>query len=171
MNLILGRCAIMVLAVLTAACGDDCAYDSGLFGESTTPPPPELDGIWQGREAPFTKKDTYPWWQFDVEHDGGIDKVTGGDRIDGLLGCAFPIPAESTGRRFTSSTSVRATEPRWERRLRAKPLANPRLLRTRPPHPDGRHHSGQPRRRFPNGGPLERRDTGVPWLNGPGNRL
>ena len=140
MNLILGRRAILVLAVLAAACGDDCPYDSGLFGESTTPPPLSLGGIWEGREAPFTTKDTYPWWQFDVEHDGSsgtfvtdhafhkgphgdtirgtffgshcvrwdeVDwqfelrysaystqctfsgKVTGGDRIDGLLGCAF----------------------------------------------------------------------------------
>lgn len=70
MNLIPGRCAILVLAVLAAACGDDCAYDSGLFGESATPPPLSLGGIWEGREAPFTTKDTYPWWQFDVEHDG-----------------------------------------------------------------------------------------------------
>ena len=68
----------------------------GAWSRRQTPPslpkpPPALDGICEGREAPFTKKDTCPWWQFDVEHDdGGIGKVTGGDRIDGLLGCAFP---------------------------------------------------------------------------------
>ena len=146
MNLIFRRSAILALAVLAAACGDDCAYDSGLFGESMTPPLPTLDGIWEGREAPFTTKDTYPWWQFDVEHDGSsgtfvtdrsfhqgphgdtvrgrfrgyycfrrdeVDwqfelryrayttqctfsgKVSGGDRIDGLLGCAF---ADSGGK-------------------------------------------------------------------------
>ncbi len=146
MNLIPGRCAILVLAVLAAACGDDCAYDSGLSGESTTPPALSLGGIWEGREAPFTTKDTYPWWRFEVEHDGSsgtfvtdhalhkgphgdtirgtffgnhcvrwdeVDwqfelryrayttqctfsgKVTGGDRIDGLLGCAF---ADSGGK-------------------------------------------------------------------------
>ena len=70
MNLILRRCAILALAVLAVACGDDCAYDSGLFGESTTPPPPALDGIWEGREAPFIWNDTYPWWRFDVEWGG-----------------------------------------------------------------------------------------------------
>ena len=30
-----------------------------------------------------------PWWRFDVEHDGSSGKVSSGDRIDGLLGCAF----------------------------------------------------------------------------------
>lgn len=146
MKLILRRCATLVLAVLAAACEDDCAYDSGLIGA----PAPTLDGIWEGRESPFTAKDTYPWWQFDVEQYGGssgtfvtdrpfhqfhqgprgdtirgefsgyhcfrrdeIDwlfelryrayttqctlngKVSGGNRIDGLLGCAY---ADSGGK-------------------------------------------------------------------------
>lgn len=140
MKVILGRCPILMSAVLAAACGDDCANGPGPFGETMTPPALSLGGIWEGREAPFTTKDTYPWWQFDVEHDGSIGtfvtdrafhqgplgdtirgaffgnhcsrwdeidwqlelrhranttqctfsgKVTGGHRIDGLLGCAF----------------------------------------------------------------------------------
>ena len=89
-----------------------------MLGESMTPPPPTLDGTWEGREAPFTAKGTSPWWRFDVEHDGSSGTFVT-DRSSAArcraetesTDCSAArstVPAESTGRRCTSSTSVPA---------------------------------------------------------------
>ena len=72
------RCTLLSLAVLAAACDAECSCDSpGLFGDSA--PPPFLVGTWEGREAPFTTKDTYPWWRFELQ-DGGRSGTFATDR-------------------------------------------------------------------------------------------
>ena len=73
---ILGRCTLL-LAVLAAACGDDCP-DGGGVGPGH--PGLFLLGTWEGREAPFGPNgDTYPWWQFDLQ-DGGRHGTLATDR-------------------------------------------------------------------------------------------
>lgn len=72
------RCTLLSLAVLAAACDDECSCDSpGLFGDSA--PPPFLMGTWEGREAPCTTKDTYAWWRFELQ-DGGRSETFATDR-------------------------------------------------------------------------------------------
>lgn len=63
------RAPALLLAVLSAACGDECSFGSDWFNVAATPPPPSLAGVWEGHEAPFRTDNVAPWWWFEMDHD------------------------------------------------------------------------------------------------------
>ncbi|MCY4399248.1 MAG: hypothetical protein OXE96_07925 [Gemmatimonadetes bacterium] len=70
MTLIL-RYGIPLLAVFSTACSPgDCLNGGEWFGVAESAPPPPVDGLWVGHEAPFGTDEDSPWWRFDVEPSG-----------------------------------------------------------------------------------------------------